>query len=315
LLLASSANLSEIDQTSGAATGLAPLSFPLVGCGFPRINSMDTHSSGVIYGVLNCSGGASSPNFLVTIGVPSGSVNAIAPSVPGLDGIAFAPIGACGDGLRNLGEQCDDGNTLNGDCCSSTCEFESAGTACAGTVCTVNTCDGAGGCAHTVPTGCLTTAKSMLVVQSSSNDAQDKLLFKWMKGPQTAQTDFGDPLHTADYALCLYTGTQHTLLTHVTIPASATKWAPRSDRGYRYKDGGGTAAGVIKALLKSGEAGKSLVQVKGKGVNLPDPVFSFLPLPVTAQLVNSQTNTCFEAVYQSADLKKNDAGRFKAVSE
>jgi len=101
----------------------------------------------------------------------------------------------------------------------------------------------------------------------------------------------------------------------VTIPANATKWAPRSDRGYRYKDGAGTAAGVIKALLKSGEAGKSLVQVKGKGINLPDPVFSFLPLPVTAQLVNSQTNTCFEAVYQSADLKKNDAGRFKAVSE
>jgi hypothetical protein len=155
----------------------------------------------------------------------------------------------------------------------------------------------------------------MLVVKSSSQDARDTLLFKWMRGAQTALADFGDPLHSADYALCLYTGNQHTPLTHVTIPANSTKWSAESDRGYRYTDGGATAAGVIKARLKSGEAGKSRVQVKGKGVNLPDPTFSFLPLPVTAQLVNSQTNTCFEAVYQAAHLKKNDAGSFKAVTE
>ena len=85
------------------------------------------------------------------------------------------------------------------------------------------------------------------------------------------------------------------------------------ERGYRYKDSGGSAAGVTKVLLKGGEAGKSKAQVKGKGVNLPDPTFTNLPLPVTAQLVNNETNTCFEATYEAADVKKNDAGRFKAV--
>jgi hypothetical protein len=55
--------------------------------------------------------------------------------------------------------------------------------------------------------------------------------------------------------------------------------------------------------------------VKGKGANLPDPTFTNLPLPVTVQLVNSQTATCLEAIYQAADLKKNDGGRFKAVKK
>jgi cysteine-rich repeat protein len=36
------------------------------------------------------------------------------------------PAGTCGDGVRDndLGEQCDDGNTTDGDGCSSTCKKE-----------------------------------------------------------------------------------------------------------------------------------------------------------------------------------------------
>jgi cysteine-rich repeat protein len=33
----------------------------------------------------------------------------------------------CGDGVIESGEQCDDGNTQDGDCCSSSCQFETAG--------------------------------------------------------------------------------------------------------------------------------------------------------------------------------------------
>ncbi|TMA55097.1 MAG: hypothetical protein E6J75_12780, partial [Deltaproteobacteria bacterium] len=36
----------------------------------------------------------------------------------------------CGDGIVEAGEQCDDGNTVDGDCCSSTCQFESSATLC-----------------------------------------------------------------------------------------------------------------------------------------------------------------------------------------
>jgi hypothetical protein len=56
----------------------------------------------------------------------------------------------CGNGITEPGEDCDDGNNVNGDCCSATCTSEPAGQACAddGNVCTDNECDGAGACIH-----------------------------------------------------------------------------------------------------------------------------------------------------------------------
>ncbi len=59
-------------------------------------------------------------------------------------------IGTCGDGILDPIEACDDGNLLDGDCCSSACSVEPAGTPCAddGNPCTLDACDGAGACAH-----------------------------------------------------------------------------------------------------------------------------------------------------------------------
>jgi cysteine-rich repeat protein len=95
----------------------------------------------------------------------------------------FTGTRTCGDGVLDPGEQCDDGNRLDGDCCSSTCQLDPDGAACgepcrvgascaagactggtpalAGTTCddhdactTVDTCDGAGGCAGASPVTC-----------------------------------------------------------------------------------------------------------------------------------------------------------------
>src|SRR5262249_17122586 len=45
--------------------------------------------------------------------------------------LGAAPAAAvCGDGILDAGEQCDDGNTVAGDCCSPTCTFEAASTFC-----------------------------------------------------------------------------------------------------------------------------------------------------------------------------------------
>jgi hypothetical protein len=57
------------------------------------------------------------------------------------------------------------------------------------------------------------------------------------------------------------------------------------------------------------------VFVNGKGVNVPDPMLGNLPLPVTAQLVNSETSVCFEATYDIAEVKKNDTAQFKAKAQ
>ena len=58
--------------------------------------------------------------------------------------------GACGNSIPEAGEQCDDGNTADGDCCSATCQFETSGSPCAddGNPCTTDTCNGSGACTH-----------------------------------------------------------------------------------------------------------------------------------------------------------------------
>ena len=65
------------------------------------------------------------------------------------------PLG-CGDGVIQSGEQCDDGNNIDGDCCTANCVADPVGTLCAddGNVCTDNICDGGGACiaqANTAP--------------------------------------------------------------------------------------------------------------------------------------------------------------------
>src|SRR5262249_40562694 len=57
----------------------------------------------------------------------------------------------CGNGVVEDEEQCDDGNTANEDCCSSTCTLDAPGSGCTddGFACTDDTCDGAGTCTHT----------------------------------------------------------------------------------------------------------------------------------------------------------------------
>jgi YVTN family beta-propeller protein/cysteine-rich repeat protein len=68
----------------------------------------------------------------------------------------FGPIAVCGDGTTTFPETCDDGNTADGDCCSSTCQSEAAGTPCPdATVCNGDeTCDGAGACVVGPPLAC-----------------------------------------------------------------------------------------------------------------------------------------------------------------
>ncbi len=65
-----------------------------------------------------------------------------------LDYPGAPPLAVCGNGVLETGEDCDDSNTADGDCCSSTCQFETLGSSCDdGDACTdADTCDGAGSC-------------------------------------------------------------------------------------------------------------------------------------------------------------------------
>lgn len=64
-------------------------------------------------------------------------------------GRVITPV-TCGNGTVDPDEQCDDGNQVDGDCCSRGCTNEAADSDCPddGLPCTFDECDGAGTCMH-----------------------------------------------------------------------------------------------------------------------------------------------------------------------
>jgi hypothetical protein len=83
--------LHTLNQTTGNATWVADLIYPMVECPDPRINALDFSSGGVLFGSWNCGGGGGGPNYLVTVNTANGVVTDVGQSVDGLDGIAFSP--------------------------------------------------------------------------------------------------------------------------------------------------------------------------------------------------------------------------------
>jgi uncharacterized repeat protein (TIGR01451 family) len=87
--------------------------------------------------------------FVVTLRADGGdgSSPSIGDALLLLDPLCSEPA-VCGDGILDDGEECDDGNTVSGDCCTPTCTIEPAGTVCraAGGECDLEeTCDGLSG--------------------------------------------------------------------------------------------------------------------------------------------------------------------------
>jgi hypothetical protein len=90
---ASGNSLNTINQSTGAATHVATLSFPApCTSGNRRINAMDFRpGSGTLYGVLNCDNAAW---HLVTINTGTGAVTNVGPTgVAQMDALAFQPDG------------------------------------------------------------------------------------------------------------------------------------------------------------------------------------------------------------------------------
>ena len=222
------------------------------------------------------------------------------------DGVADA---CPADAVQPDGTSCSDGAFCNG---AETCQ---GGTCAGGTAPCVQLCNEVtdaceSGCLP-APQSCRGAAKSVLLVKDrSDDDSKDKLVWKWIKGAETSQAEFGDPTAAADYSLCLYAGTAASLIGEALLPAGAS-WSLLGGTGYKYGQATALPDGIVKATLKGGAANKSKAIVKGKGIALPDLV---LPLaePLTVQLVNNDSGLCVGATYSGAQLLKNESGKLKA---
>jgi hypothetical protein len=145
----------------------------------------------------------------------------------------------------------------------------------------------------------LVPAKSSLELIDRSADDKDRLAWKWLKGEATTVADFGDPLATDAYALCLYDAME--LRAAMAIPAGGTCagkpcWQQKSN-GFVYRNKNATPSGLTQLVLKAGVAEKAQIHLKGKGVALPTPPLPSLSSTLQVQIRNRTSGLCWSATY------------------
>jgi hypothetical protein len=145
-----------------------------------------------------------------------------------------------------------------------------------------------------------------------ADNTKDQVKWKWAKGSATNLNEFGDPLTTDGWFLCVYNNS--TRISEIELPPGGTCagkpcWKAKST-GFAYKDKERTPDGVVSATLKAGADQKALIKVTAKGVNVPEPdLTNPLTGPVAVQFHRADGAICFEANY-SAPFKKNEDGKF-----
>jgi hypothetical protein len=142
------------------------------------------------------------------------------------------------------------------------------------------------------------------------------------------QTDFGDPVAGGNaYQVCLYDASAGApvLLSSMVVPggglcAGKPCWKAIAGKGFAFKDGAATHAGIRQITLRGGEAGKGALLVKGAGAALPLPGpklagISYLDADpeVAVQLHESSTGRCWESHVTGDDVKTNTETVFKAL--
>ena len=151
----------------------------------------------------------------------------------------------------------------------------------------------------------------ILLKDHATDDGKDLLVWKWLKGAATTKDEFGDPVNSHTYELCLYDATG--LIGSGTAEAGA-EWK-ETGKGFKFKDSGLDPDGLQKVLLKEGADEKAKIVVKGKGLNLDMPNLSILASPLTVQLKRSGSSVCWGAVFSFPPATKNEADQFKDTAD
>lgn len=210
--------------------------------------------------------------------------------------ISSWPDPNCGDGVVDVGEECDDGNGENGDCCDANCDL---------------------------PTySCSPPGRSVLIVKDRSNPRADQVIWKWLKGTASLD-DFGDPVSGGGYSLCLLDDGE--LVYHAAVQgggecAGQACWKnvgpTQAIRGHKYKNAVTNTDGYRNvALFRGSGKAKILVRTRGENVDLPGGVSDSRYFDhqdrVTARLVRHDGEQCWEADF--TESRTNDDDEFKAT--
>jgi hypothetical protein len=222
-------------------------------------------------------------------------------------GCVHTPVaGSCDDG-----DPCTVGDTCGGGVCQPGTSFPCP-------LC--NVCDGSGGCLALPRTGCKTptkSAKAQLQIKDKTPNTGDAVTFKWLSGAATTTQQFGHPLTTDDYALCVWdeSGAPARIF-QMHAPSGLcgglTCWKPTGTTGFKYTNKTRLPDGTGSVVLKAGVDGKAKTMVKGNGVNLVGVPTAPLGVPLVAQ-IQGGNGACFEATFSAPTL--NAGGQYKAKGD
>jgi cysteine-rich repeat protein len=231
--------------------------------------------------------------------------------------LPFGTAPRCGDGLVFYEEQCDDGNTEDGDCCSSTCQFEPAGTVCqpGDDLCGRATCDGAGTCDPLQMTECrfpAAPAAAELTIRSPARAWKRRMTFAWNTGTARLE-ELGDPAGDTRYQLCLFDRETDGADVLMRMPLGGPEdcgpscWRTRG-RAHRFRS---RRSALKRFLLDAGEfPGEARIEARFKGERLKLPALPLSP-HVMAQ-VRSSDGLCVAADF--AAPTKNSPRRYESRS-
>ncbi len=141
-----------------------------------------------------------------------------------------------------------------------------------------------------------------LTLKDRVPDKNDTLTWRWSRGPAIAKADFGDPLATTAYRVCLYDSAA-SLVLGVTVPAGGI-CNPKTNRacwkspkrGFSYRNPN-QAAGAIQSLdLREGTSATARIALRGRGPLLAMPSLLTLSAPLVVQLQSSD-GACWESTY------------------
>jgi cysteine-rich repeat protein len=228
------------------------------------------------------------------------NVDTVAHQVCGVvyDFSPFALGTLCGDGDLAGNEDCDDGNNLDDDGCSSSCRFE---------LC------------RPYPQGnCRTPApgKGLLKIKVNADPAKSALQWKWSKGAATDKDSFGNPLSQESYRWCIYSGgvfVSTTTLEAGGMCVGKPCWKELA-KGYKFNDKEATPDGATQLVLKAGTEGKALIKLKGKGANLDIPSLTALTNPVVIELRKASDDVCWSTTF-STPFRSQSASVFVDTSD
>jgi hypothetical protein len=138
------------------------------------------------------------------------------------------------------------------------------------------------------------SAKASVAIRDRSDPEKDQIQFKWRSGAATTNAEFGDPVATDDYALCVYFN--NVLFYGADIP-SGSEWTA-STKGFKYRDKDLLPDGVKSVVFKqSTTPGKASIVLKSKGAQVAPPALVDVAEPVDVQLQRGDGGICFGAVF------------------